>query len=80
MTRGLASDGRAIFGFAVLALAAAVALFAPLLAADPIAQHDIVATRFLPPLTSDAYGAFHALGTDRFGRDVWARLAYGARV
>ncbi len=26
------------------------------------------------------HGAFHALGTDRFGRDVWARLAYGARI
>ena len=80
MTGGLWSDRRAAFGLAVLAVAAAVALFAPMVAGDPIAQPDIVATRFLPPLSSDVHGTFHPLGTDRFGRDVWARLAYGARV
>jgi peptide/nickel transport system permease protein len=80
MTRGLWSDRRAVFGLAVLASAVVVALFAPMVAGDPIAQTDIVATRFLPPLRSDVHGTFHPLGTDRFGRDVWARLAYGARV
>jgi peptide/nickel transport system permease protein len=69
-----------VFGLAVLAAAALVAIFAPAVAGDPITQQDIVATRFLPPLSSDVHGAFHLLGTDRFGRDVWARLAYGARV
>ena len=73
-------DPRARFGLAVIAAAAAVALFAPLLAVDPSAQRDIVATRFQPPLSTDLHGTFHLLGTDRFGRDVWARLAYGARV
>ena len=80
MTRGLRSDRRAVFGLAVLAAAVIVALLAPLVAGNPIAQQDIVATRFLPPLSSDVHGTFHPLGTDRFGRDVWARLAYGARV
>ena len=78
--RRLFRDRRAAIGAAVLALAAAAAVLAPLLAGDPIAQHDIVATRFLPPLATDPLGAFHLLGTDRFGRDVWARLVYGARV
>ena len=73
-------DRRAAFGFGVLLLAVAVALLAPLLAGDPSVQRDIVATRFLPPLSSDVHGAFHPLGTDRFGRDLWARVAYGARV
>jgi peptide/nickel transport system permease protein len=77
---GLWRDRRAVFGLGVLAAAALVAILAPAVAGDPIAQRDIVATRFLPPLTSDLHGAFHPLGTDRFGRDVWARLAYGARV
>jgi len=80
LTRGIWNDRRAAFGLAVLAAAVAVALFAPMVAGDPFAQRDIVATRFLPPFRSDVHGAFHLLGTDRFGRDVWARLAYGARV
>jgi ABC-type dipeptide/oligopeptide/nickel transport system permease subunit len=80
MRGSLITDARARFGGAVLLLAALVALFAPLLAADPSLQRDIVLTRFLPPLASDVHGAFHLLGTDRFGRDVWARLAFGARV
>lgn len=78
--RGLLGDGRAVAGAGLLAAAVMAAVLAPLLAANPIAQHDIVATRFLPPLTTDPFGAFHLLGTDRFGRDVWARLVYGARV
>ncbi len=73
-------DRRATFGIAVLLLAAAAAALAPLIAADPLVQRDIVATRFLPPLSSDLHGQFHLLGTDRFGRDVWARLVYGARI
>jgi peptide/nickel transport system permease protein len=78
--RLLLRDRRALFGFCVLGLAVAIAVLAPLLAGDPIRQGDIVATRFLSPLSIDAHGGFHLLGTDRFGRDVWARLVYGARV
>ncbi|MEP7326104.1 MAG: ABC transporter permease [Gemmatimonadota bacterium] len=73
-------DGRARFGILVIALIVLAAVFAPLLTRTEPAQLDIVATRFLAPLTSDPTGAFHLLGTDRFGRDVWTRLAYGARV
>jgi peptide/nickel transport system permease protein len=78
--RSLLQDSRARFGLSVIVLAILVAVAAPLLAGDPVGQRDIVATRFLPPFTTDVHGAFHALGTDRFGRDVWARLAYGARI
>ena len=55
-------DRRAAFGLAVLLGAALVAILAPAVAGDPIAQHDIVATRFLPPLSSDLHGGFHLLG------------------
>ena len=79
-SHSLLRDRRAQFGLLVILLAMVVALAAPLLAGDPVVQRDIVATRFLPPLSTDVHGAFHALGTDRFGRDVWARLAYGARI
>jgi peptide/nickel transport system permease protein len=76
----LLHDRRAALGVSVLVLAVLAAVLAPMLAGDPIAQGDVVATRFLPPLATDPLGAFHLLGTDRFGRDVWARLIYGARV
>ncbi|HWC72792.1 MAG TPA: ABC transporter permease [Gemmatimonadales bacterium] len=77
----LLRDRRAAFGALVLLVVLLCAVFAPLVTnAAPNAQRDIVATRFVPPLSSDAHGEFHALGTDRFGRDVWTRLVYGARV
>jgi ABC-type dipeptide/oligopeptide/nickel transport system permease subunit len=78
--RGILADSRALFGLLVLAAAVLAALAAPWLAGDPLAQRDVVATRFLPPLASDLHGQFHLLGTDRFGRDVWARLLHGARL
>jgi peptide/nickel transport system permease protein len=82
MARGgsVLRDPRARFSLAVIIGAVLIAVFAPLLAVDPSTQRDIVATRFQRPLTTDLHGTFHLLGTDRFGRDVWARLAYGARV
>jgi len=74
-------DVRAVVGAALLAGAMFVALLAPALTSgDPASQHDVVATRLLAPGTTDRFGAFHLLGTDRLGRDVWTRLAYGARV
>ncbi len=77
---GLLSDPRAVFGAVVLVAAVLAAALAPLVAPDPSFRGDIVATRFLPPLAYDIAGSFHLLGTDRFGRDVWARVVYGARV
>lgn len=77
----LLGDGRARIGILVLGAVALVALAAPILAGfDPVAQTDVVATRFTPPFARDGLGAFHLLGTDRFGRDVWSRLVYGSRV
>jgi peptide/nickel transport system permease protein len=68
----------AVLVFVLFVLAA---LAAPLITTiDPGLQRDVVQTRFLPPLSTDLHGVFHPLGTDRFGRDVWARLAYGARI
>jgi peptide/nickel transport system permease protein len=60
-------------------LAGAIAL--PMLAAsDPRAMGDVLAQRFLPPMTTDAQGAFHLLGTDRFGRDILMRTMLAARI
>ncbi len=77
----LLRDRRARAGLLLLGALAGLALLAPLVAgADPVAQGDVVATRFLTPLAHGPDGHFHLLGTDRFGRDVWARLVHGARV
>jgi peptide/nickel transport system permease protein len=74
-------DTRSRVGLAILGAAVLVALLAPLVTlGDPAMQRDIVATRFLPPGATDVHGVFHLLGTDRLGRDIWTRLAYGARI
>ena len=74
-------DAGARLGAALLGVMALIALLAPIVAPlDPTLQRDVIATRFLPPGSVDALGAFHLLGTDRLGRDVWSRLAYGARI
>lgn len=48
------------------------AIAAPLVAGDPIVMHPIA--RFEPP------SAAYWLGTDHLGRDVFARVAHGARI
>ena len=74
-------DGRMLAGAAVLCIAVVLAILAPWFSTgDPSSQVDVVATRFLAPFATDPLGQFHLLGTDRFGRDVWTRLLYGARV
>jgi peptide/nickel transport system permease protein len=77
----LLRDRRGAFGALILLTVLACALAAPLVTSgDPLTQRDIVATRFLPPFSTDVHGDFHPMGTDRFGRDVWTRLVYGARI
>ena len=62
----------ALCGIVLLYLAA---LFAPWLAPyDPSAIGDVMQTRYLPPSWA------HPFGTDEFGRDLFSRALYGARV
>jgi peptide/nickel transport system permease protein len=72
-------DSRLRIGAGLLATVVVFAAIAPLLSPAASTQ-DIVLTRFLAPLTRDLHGAFHLLGTDRLGRDVWSRLLFGARI
>jgi len=65
----------ALWSLYVIAILVLVALFAPLLAPhDPIAIGDVMGTRFQPPSWT------HLFGTDEFGRDLFSRALYGARV
>jgi peptide/nickel transport system permease protein len=78
---GILRDRRFAAGAALIASIAGLAIAAPLITAGhPNAPGDIIATRFLGPLARDVHGSWHLLGTDRFGRDVWTRLIYGARI
>jgi len=74
-------DWRGRAGLLLLLLALVTAIAAPFVTGgDPGNVGDVVATRFLPPFARDVHGVFHFLGTDRLGRDVWTRLAYGGRI
>ena len=64
----------------LVALALGAILVPMLSASDPRTMGDVVAQRFLPPFATDAQGAFHFLGTDRFGRDIFARTMLAARI
>ena len=54
----------------LVTLALAVVLVPALAARDPLRIDDVLARRLVPPFSSDAHGAWHLLGTDRFGRDL----------
>lgn len=66
-------------GAAIVAIALLTALFAPLLATHDPAEVDPI-LRLKPPMWMDGGSADHLLGTDNLGRDIWSRIAYGARV
>src|ERR1700749_3567804 len=63
----------AVVGLVVIASFILLALFAPL-----IAPYDPIATNFL--LVRKPPSALHWFGTDELGRDILARVIYGARA
>jgi ABC-type dipeptide/oligopeptide/nickel transport system permease subunit len=72
-TERLRRDKRAWFGIAVVVLIILAAIAAPL-----VARHDPLGIDLASALQGPS--ASHWMGTDIQGRDVWARLVYGARV
>ena len=72
-TDRLKRDRRAWFGGGVIVLLVVFAMAAPLLARHNPTDVDLI-NSLQPP------SAQHWFGTDIQGRDVWARLVYGARV
>ena len=81
MTRSLLSGRVTTLAIALLALMLGGALFVPMLArSDPLAIGDVLALRLVAPFGHDSTGAWHLLGTDRFGRDLFVRMMLAARV
>jgi peptide/nickel transport system permease protein len=71
----------AAFALTALAALTLAAVLAPwLFSSDPLAISDIVAQRLVAPLSRGEGGAFHLLGTDRFGRDLFGRILLAARI
>ena len=69
----LREDRRAMIGLGAIAVLLLLAIFAPIVArANP--TQIALANQLQPPSLA------HWLGTDLQGRDVWARLVYGARI
>jgi len=62
----------ALAGLVILALLIGVVVLAPLYGGDPYEMS--AGARYTTP------GAGHVLGTDRLGRDVWARVAHGGKT
>jgi ABC-type dipeptide/oligopeptide/nickel transport system permease subunit len=71
--RALRRDARAWFGIGVVVLIVMLAVLAPL-----VSRHDPLRIDLVNQLQGPSPA--HWLGTDIQGRDVWARLVYGARV
>ncbi len=77
--RRLAARRTALFGLVVVVLVVLTALTASLISPfDPIEQ-DLGDLRLKEPGFRDAAGHVHPLGTDHLGRDLLARVIFGAR-
>jgi peptide/nickel transport system permease protein len=72
ITQALRNASLVTGGLIVLAIVSA-ALFAPVLATHGVEQMDM-RNRFAGPSLG------HLLGTDNFGRDLWSRMIFGARI
>ncbi|HVX80525.1 MAG TPA: ABC transporter permease [Devosiaceae bacterium] len=62
----------AVLGALIILALLVLALIAPLIATDPIAQD--LPNRLQPP------SGAHWMGTDELGRDIYARVIYGTRI
>ncbi|MCD7036395.1 ABC transporter permease [Metabacillus sp. GX 13764] len=71
--RAFLQNKLAVTGSFIVFLFLLLAIFAPVIAPSGINEQDLV-KRLLPP------GAGNFLGTDDFGRDIFSRVVYGARI
>lgn len=77
----VARDSTLTAAIGLLVVLAAASMLVPLFARDdPLAIGDVLTLRLLPPLSRDAGGHLHLLGTDRFGRDLFVRMMLAGRI
>ena len=63
----------AIFGLIILAIMVLFAIFGPIISPYSYDEQDMLSRNENPT-------AAHIFGTDKFGRDIFTRVAYGARI
>jgi peptide/nickel transport system permease protein len=79
LLRRLARRRTALFGLLVVLAVLLGAVFAPLVSPfDPLEQD--IGQRLREPGWQDEQGRMHPLGTDHLGRDILARIIFGARI
>jgi peptide/nickel transport system permease protein len=67
-----------LLGVGLVLLTFLSGVLAPLI--TPYPSRAVLQDRLLPPLAIGTGGSRHVLGTDQLGRDILARIVYGARV
>jgi peptide/nickel transport system permease protein len=67
------------FAGTILVLLVFAAIFAPYLGLQSPTDGDIT-QKLIPPVWMERGDGSHALGTDRFGRDVLSRVVHGSRI
>ena len=72
--RGLSRNGLAMAGLLIVVTLVLMAIFAPLIADSGAVTRQSLATRLQFP------SAAHWFGTDELGRDIFARVVFGARI
>lgn len=73
--RRFSANGLAVGAIYMIAFLCVAAILAPIIAPyDPAAIGNVMETRYLTP------SAAHLFGTDEFGRDLFSRAVYGARI
>lgn len=73
MLRALNANKTSWVGIVTMAVVILIAIFAPVLT-----SHDPLEQNILDKLKGPS--AEYVLGTDSYGRDIWARLVYGAQI
>lgn len=69
----------AVFGLCIASMLILFALFSPFIATALPDIQDLSA-RLIPPFWYEGGNMNHLLGTDDFGRDLFSRIVYGARI